>query len=260
MGTDGISCAGAGGRGPAYGSKFLLALEILELHRPGVRALTAEEVAARVGASVIVVRRMLFRLVSLGYIEALAGSRRYWPTNRFDWISDARFGTDDIAGEELPPPLAPQALTALFVGRQRASVTVAVRSGLRMYPVALWSSADTHNGTPFRSAEAIYRTPLGLAWLWAESSERRESLIAQIKLVATARDLAQLYQAFAQFEMHGGYCLVPGSDNEVVLVAPVRRDGGVVAAVACVADRSRGLERVLRNAADAVADSMIAAR
>jgi len=259
MGADGISHNSADARGPAYGSKFLLALEILELHRPGVRALTAEEVAARVGASVIVVRRMLFRLVSLGYIEALAGSRRYWPTNRFDWISNAHFRPDGINRDELPSPLAPHVLTSLFVGRQRASVTVAVRDGLRMRPVALWSSPDARSETVFRSADAIYRTPLGLAWLWAESSEGRESLIAQIKLVATARDLAQLYQAFAQFEMHG-YCLAPGPDNELVLVAPVRRDGDVVAAVACVADKSRGLERVLRNAAHAVAGSMVPAR
>jgi DNA-binding IclR family transcriptional regulator len=230
----------------AYGLKFLLALDILALFRPGVRPLTLREISQMSGARDAAVERAVFRLISLGYLQAFPNSQRYWPTTRLYWIREWHAST--AVPEDLPAPMSPRILAQAFAGRRQAMVAVGVADGDRFNQIAYWSARQNEKSPAILNAAEIFATPQGLAWLWAQPAAESTASVPLAHLTTAAKVFEQLN---AQ-----GYCLLQYPENQLVFAAPIIRANKPVASIACAAESSPELPELLRRVAAVVAASM----
>lgn len=208
---------------------LMIGLEILGLYKAGVAALSTGEIARCIGLPQRRTRQIIETLASCRFLVPLGKADRYRPHGTLRRLNRS-FCETPIQDEGRIRAAAASILGEL-ARRTNAIVVLGVRSELWIRPLNCWS--PPHSAKPSLPAiSLIYESPLGLAWVAAEATERRCELLRQIETQVAHAEMGRIYRTIGDI-MDNGFCRAYDDTYGSRLAAPVRAKGAVVASFVC---------------------------
>jgi DNA-binding IclR family transcriptional regulator len=233
-GTDSATNERAGDTPVSRTDGLLYGLEILALYKPGVTALSTDEIAERVGLPRRRVRQLVGTLANSRFIVPVGKTGRYRPAAVLHSLNRSLRNTP--LQHELSRENSLQAAAAPILERLAsaagATVVLAIRNGIWMDWVNYWLPVHSPVEVSAFDSSRIYESPLGLAWIAAETRENRRELMNQIEAEAQQDALAGIYRAIGDL-MSIGYCRADDRGGRLTFAAPLMNEGTVVASISC---------------------------